>query len=48
MWPSDIVSKSGFTQKYLEIDGVVVISSYYLKLIKEENRNCCSHMLATY
>ena len=42
---SNIVIKSSFFWKCPEIEGVVVISSYYFKLIKEENRNRCSHML---
>ena len=44
------LSKSIFFWKYPVIKGVIVISSYYFKLIKEENRKryCCLLKMDTF
>ena len=47
MSTSNIVSRSSFSGNTQKIESVVVILSYYFELIKEENRDRCSHMLAT-
>ena len=48
MCTSKIVNKSSLFWKYPEIERAVVIRSHYFKLTKEESRNRCYHVFATY